>query len=383
MSPPRVTVLMAVHNGSALIGQAIESVLAQTLSDLELLIVDDASTDPTVEIVRSYPDPRIRLLQNERNVNQVVSLNRGLQEARSGYVARIDHDDLALPSRLERQAALLDSKPDVGVAGTWMDIRDLDGELRDRLTGRVSDYPDFVFALLTERELLGHPSVMFRRDAVLALGGYDESMRWAEDLDLWTRLALGRWSAAVIEEPLVVYRWHARQQSSTSRDLQHAARARALERYAAALAGEEHARILSLLLGRRPDLLGESDPRRAPQALDALLAGAKERLRLSDAEARRFESLVRARMRHLALRAWKLGPDGQRQVGGPLWGWVGGRPAVQSALTAAAPALYTTRRVRIRVTDSVHASRHAHRLKRIGRRSEHLTRLYRRVVSDR
>jgi GT2 family glycosyltransferase len=389
MSAPRVTVLMAVYNGAEYLREAIDSVIGQTFSDLELLIVDDASTDETVAIVESYDDPRIRLLRNETNLNQVVSLNRGLVEARGDYVARLDHDDVCRPTRLERQVAVLDTRPDVGVVGCFMEMRDEVGAAPEPLANRVADYPDFLYAILTERRLLGHPAVMFRREAVLSVRGYEEAARWAEDRELWARLALARWHAVVIEEALVVYRWHTEQQTQTSRSLQLAAAAKVQEHFVGALAGPEHGHALALLFARDPARFwNEGLGLGAPRALDALLAGAGEQLALSDAEATRFAQLVAAHVERVARRAWKTSPAAQRDQAGELWAWASGRLGGRRqwpyrATVAAAPALYRARRLRISATDSFHHSPRTARLKSLGRRSQRLARLYRRVVSDR
>ncbi|MDX6513077.1 MAG: hypothetical protein QOE36_2581 [Gaiellaceae bacterium] len=384
MSDPRVSVVLAVYNGLPHVREAIDSVLAQTFRDFELIVVDDASDDGTPDAVSSYDDPRVRLLRNERNLNQVVSLNRGIAEARGEYIARLDHDDLCAPTRLERQVALLDSRPDVGVVGSFVEIADLEGRRVSELSNTVSDFPDFVFTVLTERRLLVHPAATFRREDVLALGGYDESMRWAEDKDLWARLALARRHAAVVEEPLVVYRWHEGQQSNTSTSLQREAARRVQTRFCTELVGEEQAELVRLLFARDPrELWTEGDPASAGAALDAVVAGARSRLAFSTEEAARFEGLVRTHVRRRALQAWKAGPTAQRRFGRPLWGWAGGSAAVPTALAVAAPALHTLRRGRIRVTDAVHESPRTRRLKEAGRRFTRLTNLYRRIVSDR
>src|SRR3972149_6665359 len=103
MAHSRVTVLMAVYNGLPYLRQAIESVLTQSFTSFELLVVDDASSDGSVACVRSFNDPRVRLVCNERNLRQTASLNRGLELARGEYIARLDQDDLCAPDRLEKQ----------------------------------------------------------------------------------------------------------------------------------------------------------------------------------------------------------------------------------------------------------------------------------------
>lgn len=218
--PPFVTVLMTVHNGLPYLSQAIESVLDQTFGDFEFLVIDDASTDNSVACIRSYEDSRIRLVCNERNLGQACSLNKGLELSRGAYVARLDQDDVCLPDRLRRQVSFLEQRPDVAVVGTWGYRVDSLGHKIDLWCGRVEDYGIFLALLLLGKCPVWHPSVMFRRDVVLEIGGYDESFAPAEDFDLWVKLALCRYGAGAITEPLVMYRIHAGQQSVSKATIQ-------------------------------------------------------------------------------------------------------------------------------------------------------------------
>jgi hypothetical protein len=297
----RVTVLLAVHNGEPWIRRCVESVLAQTFTDFELLVVDDASTDATVATIESFGDERIRILVNETNRGQVPSLNRGLREARGEVVARIDADDWCLPERLERQVAVLDAEPHVGLVGTWLDAVDADGRPVDRLTARLDSFAEFVYATLIMRVYVSHPAAAYRLAPVLALGGYDESTGPAEDKDLWRRLALERWDARIVPEPLVVYRLHDRQLSQVQAAYQRDVDGRSQERFLAALAPDAPLRPLRLLLAADGDLWREPvDPRMLLAGLELLLAGARERLRLEPAEAEQVEQLVAARLLEVA-----------------------------------------------------------------------------------
>ena len=219
-SDPRVSVVMTVYNGVAHLPQAIGSVLAQTFKNLELVIVDDASTDASVACIRRYTDPRIRLSCNERNIGQAPSLNRGLALARAPYVARLDQDDCCLPDRLQKQVVLLDARPDIAVVGTLMWGMALARRRVDLLGRTMGNYGTFVGSLLLGICPVCHPSVMFRREVVADAGGYDESFAPAEDVELWTKLALRRHNAYVIPEPLMLYRVHAGQQSVTKAAVQ-------------------------------------------------------------------------------------------------------------------------------------------------------------------
>jgi GT2 family glycosyltransferase len=278
----KVTVLMAVRNGLPWVQEAIESVLAQTFRDFELLIVDDASTDGTADAAAAFGDARIRVLANERNLGQVPSLNRGLREARGEYVGRLDADDVCLPERLERQVAVLDSEESVALVGTWLDVVDERGRLWAKLRGQVRDFPEFVFAILADRYPWGHPSLMFRRDVVLALGGYDEALAPSEDKDLYRRLALARHDARCVEAALVRYRRHERQLSQEQAEVQLRHDWESQERLLAELVGPADAARMRLLL---------AEGRHEPQ----LLEGAQRRLGLTDAERDELETLLRRR----------------------------------------------------------------------------------------
>ncbi len=235
---PRVTVLMTVYNGLPYLPEALESVLAQTFTDFELLVVDDASTDGSVACLRAVTDPRIRLVCNERNQGQARALNHGLQLARGAYIARLDQDDACLPQRLERQVALLDRRPEIAIVGTWQQWIGADGRTRGLEPGvtdlRTGDFGTFLGTLLTCATPVGHPTVMYRSDVVHAVNGYDETFAPCEDYELWCRLARQRQQLAVLPQPLVKVRIHERQQSVTKLALQQTNARRAHERLVAA-----------------------------------------------------------------------------------------------------------------------------------------------------
>jgi GT2 family glycosyltransferase len=300
----RVTVLLAVHNGEPYVGQAVQSTLDQTFSDFELLVVDDASTDGTVALLEAIDDERIRILRNERNLGQVASLNRGLREARGEYVARIDHDDWSRPARLERQVAVLDAEPEVGLVGTWMELVDLDGRPVATLDATIDDFVEFLFHTLIMRVYVAHPASMYRREPVVALGGYDEATGPAEDKDLWRKLALERWDARIVPEPLVVYRVHEGQLSQTQAAYQHAVDGRSQERFLAALCPDAPVRTLRVLLANDPAFWAEGA---APlDGLERLLAASATALRLAEAEAGQLERLVAGQLLVVArTRPWR------------------------------------------------------------------------------
>jgi glycosyltransferase involved in cell wall biosynthesis len=239
---------MAVHNGLPYLREAIESVLDQSFVDFEFVVVDDASTDGSAECVASFRDSRIRLLRNVTNLGQTRSLNRGLQETRAPYVARLDADDVCLPSRLERQVQGLHARPDIAVLGTWMYDIDAAGSRTALVSRRWDDVGTYLAWLLLEICPLWHPTVMFRRAAVLEVGGYDESFRIAQDYDLWMRCALRRHWGAVLPEPLVLCRRHAGQQTVVRETAHRREVDVAHERMVAACCPGDDTRRLALLL---------------------------------------------------------------------------------------------------------------------------------------
>ncbi|PIW30994.1 MAG: hypothetical protein COW30_00820 [Rhodospirillales bacterium CG15_BIG_FIL_POST_REV_8_21_14_020_66_15] len=210
MTSPKVSVLMSVLNGEAYLAEAIDSVLAQTFEDFEFLIVDNASTDGTAAIIAAYDDKRIVHLRNPDTLNLSQSLNKGLAAARGDYIARLDADDIAMPERLEKQARFLAAHPDVAlVASAWTDFGD-----GVPLPGTPGPVPppdhDALVSALARSSILAHSSIMFRRQAALDIGGYDEAYAYCMDYLLYFRLAETHGLAA-LPEPLVAVRVHAGQ----------------------------------------------------------------------------------------------------------------------------------------------------------------------------
>ncbi|MGH9419932.1 MAG: glycosyltransferase family 2 protein [Thermoanaerobaculia bacterium] len=206
MTTPPVTVLMCVYNGEAEVGEAIDSILAQSHRDFEFLIIDDGSTDATPGIIASYDDSRIRILRNPENRGLTYSLNAGLREARGPLVARQDADDISYPDRLSRQLAFLESNPEIAAVGTQFDSIDERGRrLRSHLWMKCETSLGIRWQLMFENPFV-HTAVMFRRDVVLdRLGGYDERFRTNQDFELWSRLGLA-YPLANLHESLVACR---------------------------------------------------------------------------------------------------------------------------------------------------------------------------------
>jgi len=193
---------MGVHNGAAHVRQAIDSVLAQTEADLELIVVDDGSTDATPQIVAASPDVRLRVARRPHE-GLTRALNHALALARAPIVARLDADDVALPERLARQLAFLDAHPEIGVLGSA--AREINGHGRDVGIVRPPLDDRTLRRVLIRRNPMVHSSITMRRTLVEAVGGYDASFAVAQDYDLWMRLAAVT-RLANLAEPLVVRR---------------------------------------------------------------------------------------------------------------------------------------------------------------------------------
>lgn len=211
MQTPAISVVMPVRNGETFLREAIDSVLAEPLSDLELVVVDDGSTDGTPAILRGYAvqDPRVRV-HREQGDNLATALNRGFRLCRAPLCARLDSDDLCLPGRLQAQVDFMNAHPEVVLLGGQALLVNEAGE--EFATAR---YPledrDLRAALKTGNPFV-HSAVAMSRQAFKAVGGYRENLDHAEDLDLWLRLA-ERGELASLPQPIVKYRIHGHQLS--------------------------------------------------------------------------------------------------------------------------------------------------------------------------
>ncbi len=224
---PRVSLLVCVFNGAAFLPAALDSALAQTFADFELIAVDDGSTDATPDILRGCDDLRLIVLR-QPNLGLTRSLNRALALARGEYVARQDADDLSAPARLERQVAFLDAHPEVALVGTAVQAIDEAGR-----PVRVHRYPPedagLRRAMLARFNPLPHSSVMFRRLAALEVGGWDERFPKSQDYEFYLRL-IESYQVASLPEALVSLRYRPGSLYSTgdSEQLKYALLAHAL-----------------------------------------------------------------------------------------------------------------------------------------------------------
>lgn len=187
MTDPTVSVVMAVHNEAEYLSDAVESILNQSYSNFEFIIVDDGSTDGSVDIVESISDDRIRLQVNESNRGLPTSLNRGIRASRGKYVARMDADDRSEMSRLEKQVGVLDEEPSVHVVGCWIRLINAEGDVLG--TKKYEELPCDPDTIREKGPNIAHPSVMIRKRALQQVDGYREEFTYAQDLDMWVRMA--------------------------------------------------------------------------------------------------------------------------------------------------------------------------------------------------
>lgn len=237
MRQVEITVLMSVYNGQRYLRAAIDSILKQTLPDFEFLIIDDGSKDASVEIIKSYSDPRIRLLTNEKNIGLAASLNRGIDASTSSYIARMDCDDISLPQRLEKQLTFLKHHRDIGICGSKIEVM---GERPGDTAGFFSDDAMIRSSLIFDSGF-AHPVVMMSRQCLNQYGlRYNESFTRAQDYDLWARAA-EHTRFANIPETLLRYRMHAESARDIGDAMADRVRVQQLRRLGIQPSGAEHA----------------------------------------------------------------------------------------------------------------------------------------------
>lgn len=184
---PKVTVLMSAYNGEKYLREAIDSILNQTFKDFEFLIINDGSTDRTAEILQSYQDPRIKIINNEKNMGLTKSLNKGLKIARGKYIARMDADDVSIPDRLKKEVEFLDSHQNYAAVGTFVKILNEDSEVIQIMEGPIEDSQ--IREFFKRDNCIVHGSAMIRKICFSDVGLYDESMVRSQDYELWLRLS--------------------------------------------------------------------------------------------------------------------------------------------------------------------------------------------------
>lgn len=203
---PVISIIMPVFNQAQYVKAAIDSIINQSFKNWELIIIDDASTDATVECVKLFTDIRIILFRNKINLGISSSVNKGLSIARGTYIARMDADDISLPNRLDTQINYLKKYPNIGLVGSWAKLISSDGKVFG-----IKKFPELDKQLKKMFHYMNpiiHPTVMFRKDLISLTGLYNQGLEGAEDYDLWLRFAKVT-KLANIPMSLIKYRLHA------------------------------------------------------------------------------------------------------------------------------------------------------------------------------
>jgi glycosyltransferase involved in cell wall biosynthesis len=201
---PAVSILLPVYNCQEYVGTAIESLLNQTFSDFEAIVIDDGSSDASAEVISSYHDPRIRFIR-QANLGLALTLNKAIGLACAPLLARQDQDDISMPDRLEKQVAYMQAHPECGLLGTWAQIMEVN-RLSERFHRHPTDPGELRYELLFNNPFV-HSSVMLRKTVVEELGGYctDPDRQPPEDYELWSRIARVA-EISNLPESLLIYR---------------------------------------------------------------------------------------------------------------------------------------------------------------------------------
>ena len=213
LEKPAVSVVLPNYNGSDFLKKAVDSVLTQSFTDFELIVVEDGSTDQSAELLASYSDPRIRVISLKQNEHICVALNTGLAAARGKYIARIDSDDCWLPEKLEKQYLYMEKNPDCGACFTLVTVVDEDERTQsEEQSPFVSIFREvnrtryeWLRYLFFYGNHLCHSSAFFRRSIVQQIGLYRTSLVQLQDYEYWMRIARIR-ELYILQEPLVRYR---------------------------------------------------------------------------------------------------------------------------------------------------------------------------------
>ena len=304
---PSVTVVMPVYNGEQYLAEAIESILNQTFTDFEFLIVDDGSQDSSAAIIRDYAnrDERIRVIQHERNQGQASARNSGIAAAAGRFIAAMDSDDISLPQRLEKQVNFLQSHPDIGVVGTFLHTVSADK------TGRQSHAYPQQHAIIVLESALGNTAVagaatMARRNILRSVSGYESSQNLAIDKELFTRL-FGTTRFANLPMALYVYRLHHGQMSQMSDEEQKTVALEIRRRWLARLWGEAPPACIDRLDRlRKGTKLGWRERRLLRQDLERLLDAMVSSKALVESDLPLLEAELNRRLESAMPRRWQM-----------------------------------------------------------------------------
>lgn len=204
--PPRVSVIIPTYNRARFLSEAIGSALGQTFDDLEVIVIDDGSTDSTPDLVRAMADPRLRYFRiDHRGIS--AAMNEGLRNARASFIARLDSDDVWLPEMLATLIDVLDERPEIGAAYGRGQAMRADGRLIEYFQGRAPRFDNDIFRSLVHDDCTCNVALVARRECFERAGCYDETLLANEDWDMWLRIAR-HYRFCFVDRVLVRIRWH-------------------------------------------------------------------------------------------------------------------------------------------------------------------------------
>jgi glycosyltransferase involved in cell wall biosynthesis len=215
MSTEKVSIILPVYNAEKYLYQAIKSILTQTYTNFELIIIDDGSTDESLKIIQSFDDERIQIIQNEQNLGLIKTLNKGIDLAKGEYIARMDADDIAMPKRLEKQVAFLEKNIDYGLIGTMAEMINEKGIS----IGKIHDLPisqEAIKSRILFQCPFIHPTVM-GKTSIFKEFKYHENFPIAEDFFLWVKV-IEKYKVANLDEVFLQYRVHSTNVSSDDKN---------------------------------------------------------------------------------------------------------------------------------------------------------------------
>jgi glycosyltransferase involved in cell wall biosynthesis len=204
MKKPKISLVMTVYNQETFLKKAIKSILEQSFSDFEFLILDDASTDKSLEVIRGFRDKRIKVFQNKKRKGLSKNLNFLIKQSKGKYIARMDGDDVSEKGRLANQVAFLDKHPEVALVCSWAKIINKE----DELVGEFSyptDYGEIRKNILNYNPFV-HPSAMFRKNIFEKIGGYDKNLFYSQDYDLFLKF-VSQYPCVNLPKFLLKFRW--------------------------------------------------------------------------------------------------------------------------------------------------------------------------------
>lgn len=222
---PEISVVMPVYNAEKYVKEAIDSIINQSFTDFECIIVDDGSTDKTKEIIRSYDDKRIILVENKHDF--IESLNMGMKRAKGKYIARMDADDMMHPDRLKIQYSMMEAEPSITVCGSWM-TRYGERVAADNIAQNLAGLIELPLLQFLRGNFVSHPTVMIRKEFLIQNQLQYEDYPCAEDLKLWSEIAKLGGVFYIENQPLLHYRISDFQISKQKREEQQATTERIL-----------------------------------------------------------------------------------------------------------------------------------------------------------